>query len=160
MCATGLSEKREHDGAMRQACRRCRWVHYPHVAISVTAVIVLEGKTVLVQRRSEPGPGTWIFPAGFLEYGELPEVGVLRELQEETNLTAKLARLIAMQRSEGDPREPNHMMLVYQVIDIDGELKNNPAENLAAAWFPIDHLPEIKSSNHQQVAHMLRSLNS
>lgn len=158
MCATGLSEKREHDGAVRQACRRCRWVHYPHVAISVTAVIVREGKTVLVQRRSEPGPGTWIFPAGFLEYGELPEAGVLRELQEETNLSAKSARLIAMQRSEDDPREPNHMILVYQVLDVEGELKNDPTENLAAAWFPIDYLPDIHSPNHQQVARMLRDL--
>ena len=96
-----------------------------------------------------------MFPSGFLEYGELPEAGVLRELREETNLSAEAGALLAMRRSTDDAREPNHLVLFFAVHSIRGELRNEPSENLATAWFPLNALPEIELVQHREIARQL-----
>jgi ADP-ribose pyrophosphatase YjhB (NUDIX family) len=44
---------------------------------------------VVVRRDIEPARGELCFPGGFLEYGELWTEGAIRELHEETGLTAE-----------------------------------------------------------------------
>jgi 8-oxo-dGTP diphosphatase len=152
MCATVLSEKAEADGRIRQACCECGWIFFPHMAITVSAVLVEDDKVLLVKRGHEPFPGTWMFPSGFLEYGEHPEDGLLRELYEETNLKARVGRLLDICRSEDDPREPNHLAFFYWVTNASGELVNDETENEAVSWFPVDELPRIDLKNHLRVA--------
>ena len=122
------------------------------MAISLSAVLVLEGKVLLVKRGHEPFPGTWMFPSGFLEYGEHPEEGVLREFKEETNLEARVCDLLGIYRSEDDPREPNHVAMFYRISDASGELLNDENENEAVSWFPVNQLPKIELANHLRVA--------
>ncbi len=152
LCSKPLGEIVEADATVRQACVACGWIHYPHVAISVSAVIVEKRQVLLVRRRHQPFPGTWMFPSGFLEYGELPEEGLLREVLEETNLTVQDACLLAMRRSTDDPREPNHLALFYSASSMTGVLLNQASENLAVAWFSVHDLPEIALINHREIA--------
>jgi 8-oxo-dGTP diphosphatase len=51
-------------------------------------------KFLLVKRSEEREnfPGKWEFPSGFIEEGESPENGALRELEEETGLKGEVIR--------------------------------------------------------------------
>ena len=43
---------------------------------------------LLIKRTRPPGVGTWSVPAGYLEVDEPPQVAAVRELREETNVSA------------------------------------------------------------------------
>ena len=54
--------------------------------VGVGAVIVEEGRVVLVRRGAEPMAGQWSIPGGLLELGETMRAGAVREALEETGL--------------------------------------------------------------------------
>ena len=53
---------------------------------------------LLVTRGHYPEEGKLAFPGGFVEYGENPEKGCLRELKEETDLEGRKYRIINSKR--------------------------------------------------------------
>ncbi|RSS49452.1 NUDIX hydrolase [Streptomyces sp. WAC07061] len=58
------------------------------------AVVVHEGRVLLVRRRVSEGRLSWQFPAGEVEPGEVREEAAVRETREETGLTVKALKLI------------------------------------------------------------------
>jgi ADP-ribose pyrophosphatase YjhB (NUDIX family) len=64
--------------------------------IGVGAVIVHEGRVLLVQRGREPLKGHWSLPGGLIELGEPLEAGVIREVVEETGLLVEPVELIEL----------------------------------------------------------------
>jgi ADP-ribose pyrophosphatase YjhB (NUDIX family) len=62
--------------------------------VGVGAVIVADGKVVLIKRRFEPLAGHWSLPGGALEVGETLEAGVAREILEETGLVVDVGPVI------------------------------------------------------------------
>lgn len=62
--------------------------------VGVGAVILVEGKVVLVKRRHEPLAGQWSLPGGTLDLGETLEAGVAREMLEETGLVVDVGPVI------------------------------------------------------------------
>ena len=62
--------------------------------VGVGAVIVQDGKIVLIKRRYEPLAGRWSLPGGRLELGETLEAGVSREMLEETGLEIDVGPVI------------------------------------------------------------------
>lgn len=73
--------------------RRSR--EYPERPIvGVGAVIVQDGKVVLIRRRYEPLAGQWSLPGGTLELGETLETGTAREMLEETGLVVDVGPVI------------------------------------------------------------------
>jgi 8-oxo-dGTP diphosphatase len=49
---------------------------------------------LLIRRGTKPLAGDWSIPGGRLEFGERTADGALRELQEETGITARLVGLV------------------------------------------------------------------
>ncbi|MGH9348972.1 MAG: NUDIX hydrolase [Vicinamibacterales bacterium] len=62
--------------------------------VGVGAVIVHEGRVVLIRRRYEPLAGQWSLPGGTLELGETLEAGTAREMFEETGLEVAIGPVI------------------------------------------------------------------
>jgi 8-oxo-dGTP diphosphatase len=62
--------------------------------VGVGAVIVQDGKVVLIKRRFEPLAGQWSLPGGTLEVGETLEAGVAREMLEETGLEVDVGAVV------------------------------------------------------------------
>ena len=58
------------------------------------AVIIQEGRVLLVRRRVKEGSLSWQFPAGGVEAGETREDAAVRETVEETGLTVRALRLL------------------------------------------------------------------
>jgi mutator protein MutT len=95
--------------------------------VGVGAVIVRDGRVVIVRRRYEPLAGRWSLPGGTLELGETLEAGVAREMQEETGLDVEVGPVIEVFDRillDADRRVQYHFVLVdYLCRPIGGELR-------------------------------------
>lgn len=103
--------------------RRC----YPERPIvGVGAVIVRDGRVLIVKRRYEPLAGCWSLPGGTLELGETLEAGLAREMREETGLDVEVGPVIEVFDRimlDDDKRVRYHFVLVdYLCWPIGGQL--------------------------------------
>ncbi|HYT64802.1 MAG TPA: NUDIX hydrolase [Vicinamibacterales bacterium] len=62
--------------------------------IGVGAVVLFEGRVVLVKRAHEPLQGQWNLPGGGVELGETLEAACAREVVEETGLLVRVGPVI------------------------------------------------------------------
>jgi 8-oxo-dGTP diphosphatase len=149
-CKKELKIKIEEDKP-RKWCPDCDWTYYPRVAMSVSALIKKDNQVLMVKRARQPFKGTWVLPAGFLDYGEHPMQALEREIKEETNLKVKQSKFLKFYQVKDDPRAMGHIHFCYQVTVKNGELKTDTDENHDIKWFEINNLPDIGFQTHQQV---------
>lgn len=64
--------------------------------VGVGAVVVDEGRVLLVKRGAEPLKGQWSLPGGLVELGESLIDAIVREVREETGLTVEPIELIEL----------------------------------------------------------------
>ena len=64
--------------------------------VGVGAVIVQEGRVLLIQRGHEPMKGRWTIPGGLIEIGESLLQAVVRETREETGLAIEPIELVEL----------------------------------------------------------------
>jgi 8-oxo-dGTP diphosphatase len=64
--------------------------------VGVGAVVVEQGRVLLVRRGREPLKGHWTLPGGVLEVGETLSAAVAREVLEETGLTVEPLQLVEL----------------------------------------------------------------
>jgi mutator protein MutT len=62
--------------------------------VGVGAVIVQDGKVLLVKRKYEPLAGQWSLPGGAVEVGETLESCLVREMLEETGLEVRVGPVV------------------------------------------------------------------
>ena len=73
---------------------------------------------LLVTRGHEPFAGRLAFPGGFVNYGEDPKDGCIRELKEETNLDGKGIELLTVAGNpKRDPRR--HVVSIVYIVSAD-----------------------------------------
>jgi 8-oxo-dGTP diphosphatase len=105
---------------------------------------------MLTRRARPPHEGWWDLPGGFLEPGEHPEAGVVRELREETGLEVRPLRLIGIYMDvygeDGDPT----MSLTYECAVVGGQPRADD-DVLEIGWFGPDDLPPIAFEHAQRV---------
>jgi 8-oxo-dGTP diphosphatase len=83
--------------------------------IGVGAVIVSDGRALLVRRATEPLKGEWSVPGGMLELGEKLRDGAAREVLEETGLQVEAGEVLDVFDSiftDGDGRTQYHYVLI------------------------------------------------
>ena len=105
--------------------------------VGVGAVIVDDGKALIVKRRFEPLAGQWSLPGGAVEVGETLESSIAREMLEETGLEVEVGPVIEVfdriTRDE-DGRVRYHFVLVdYLCWPVGGSLR--PDSDVADAVF-------------------------
>jgi len=95
--------------------------------VGVGAVIVHDGKVVLIKRRYEPLAGQWSLPGGAVEVGETLEASVAREMLEETGLEVEVGPVIEVFdriTRDDDGRVRYHYVLVdYLCWPLGGTLQ-------------------------------------
>jgi ADP-ribose pyrophosphatase YjhB (NUDIX family) len=135
----------------RPSCVRCDFVHYGNPKPCVGAVIIENGKVLLIQRAIEPYKNCWDFPGGFLEAGESAEEGLQRELAEELKIGAKIVRLLSIHPDSYGPGGVATLNIYYFCKISGGEISPNQAEVAAARWFMLDKLPSELAFGHVEL---------
>ena len=92
-CGKPLADRLAY-GQVRRACDACGFVHFRDPVVAVVALVIREGKALMVRRAMDPERGKWAFPAGYLDYGEDPREAAVREVREETGIDIRITRLI------------------------------------------------------------------
>ena len=133
----------------RLFCGNCKETFYEN-PVPATCIVTVDDKerVLLVKRNVEPKYGFWCLPGGFIELGEKPEEGALRELEEETGLKGKIGMLLGV-TSSPSPQYDTVLMVGYLVKNYSGLL--NPGFDASeAGWFHYKDLPEIAFHSHLQ----------
>lgn len=108
---------------------------------AVGALIVDDNQNVLLtQRAKEPYKGHWDIPGGFLELGEHPIEGIIREIQEELGIQINIERFLG--HFIGEYSEKDEFVLsIFYLVTAD-VTKAKPQDDISAyKWFSIDKLP-------------------
>jgi 8-oxo-dGTP diphosphatase len=88
--------------------------------VGVGAIVIKEGRVLLVRRGIHPGKGLWAIPGGGLKLGETLQQGAEREIEEETGVAIRA----------GDPvysfdffdyDEEKRLRYHYVIVDMMGE---------------------------------------
>jgi len=70
---------------------------YPeHPRVGVGAVVLHEGRVLLVRRGRPPGIGKWSLPGGLVRLGETTRAAIVREVAEECGLAVRVVGLAGM----------------------------------------------------------------
>lgn len=128
-------------------CQGCGRPTYLNSKPCAEALVVRDGKLMLVRRAIEPFAGWWDVPGGFLEPGEHPEAGVVRELREETGLEVRPVRLVGISVDVYGPEREPTMSVAYECDVIGGE--ERPADDAREiGWFALDAIPTEIAFEH------------
>lgn len=94
--------------------------------VGVGAVVIEDGRVVLVRRRFEPLAGHWSLPGGAVEVGETLEAGVAREVREETGLIVEVGPMIEafdrILRDDAGVVQYHYVLIDYLCRPIGGEI--------------------------------------
>lgn len=94
--------------------------------VGVGAVILMDGKVVLIKRRYEPLKGEWSLPGGGVEIGETLEAAVAREMLEETGLQVEVGPVIEVfdriMRDEEQRVRYHYVLIDYLCWPVAGDL--------------------------------------
>ncbi len=109
--------------------------------LTVDALIVFQGKLVLIKRKNPPFEDCFALPGGFVDIGETVEEATIREAKEETGLDIELLKLLGVYSDpERDPR--GHTVSVCYLAKGSGTLKaDSDAKDIGL--FGLNEVPEL-----------------
>lgn len=103
--------------------------------ISVGLVVWREDEVLLIRRANPPFQGCWSIPGGKVGYGETLHQAGLREVMEETAITAEVETLIDIYESI---TEHGHFVMAdFSARWLSGEPRAGD-DALDAAFFPLE----------------------
>jgi len=113
----------------------------PKRPVGVGLVLTDQNGRVLLLRHVFHPEHPWGLPGGWLKRHETPQDGALRELQEETGLTAVLGPVLAID----DIDQPFHIGIIFLAWLPAGQPTplTLSSEIIAADWFRPDDLPDL-----------------
>jgi 8-oxo-dGTP diphosphatase len=114
--------------------------------VGVGAVVLREGRILLVRRGVAPANGLWAIPGGALELGETLREGAEREILEETGIIIRAGDPVftcdALVRDD-EGRVRFHYVIVDLAADyVSGEVMGGD-DALEARWVTPGEVPEL-----------------
>jgi len=112
---------------------------YTSMVRCVSEVVLSKGHRVLMVKAVRGfSKGHWNLPGGFMDYGEGPEVGVVREAQEETGVAVALDGPLDVYVS-GFPGKPSYTLgFLFQGHVLAEDFRVKPDEIERVDWFTVD----------------------
>ena len=114
--------------------------------VGVGAIIIDDGRVLLVKRGHPPLAGEWSIPGGVLEVGETLREAAIREAREETCLTVEPADLLGVYdrvMRDDDGRTLYHYVLIdFLCRRVDGDARAaDDADEVR--WFTQEEVNEL-----------------
>lgn len=110
------------------------------IELCVGAVVVDEGRLLMIRRGHGPAAGEWAIPGGRVEPGETVAEAVLRELTEETGIDGLCGDLIGW--VERVDEEHHFVILDFAVTCLDPGEPRAGSDAAEASWVPLDEVSE------------------
>jgi ADP-ribose pyrophosphatase YjhB (NUDIX family) len=136
-------EARPIEGKLRAVCPACGTIHFDDPKVAAVAFIERIApesgvpQVLLVQRANDPGQGKWGLPAGFVDRGEDPADGAVREVAEETGLQVVVTKLL-------DVIFNDHLVIaIIYAATITGGVLVAADDAADARWFGMAELPDL-----------------
>ena len=125
---------------------------YPaHPVVGVGAVVVRDGRALIVRRGHEPRKGQWSLPGGLVNLGESLADAARREVKEETGLDVYPGPIIeTFDRVHRDPdgRIRYHFVIVDFVCESSGGVAVANSDAEAVAWTTAGELDAFGVNAH------------
>jgi ADP-ribose pyrophosphatase YjhB (NUDIX family) len=128
--------------------------------IPATIAVVFRGRSVLLVRRANPPDATlWGFPGGKIEFGEPIEQAAVRELYEETGISADAGPVFTAVDVIDDTQGDNaraHYVLIAVLCHWRSGVPRAGDDALEAGWHDLDDLESAGLAMSFGVANVAR----
>ena len=111
--------------------------------VGVGAVIVQDGKILLVKRGVEPAKNRWSIPGGMVELGEKAQDAVIREVEEECGLNVEVVRLMDVVDSitvDEEARVQFHFVILDFLAQVKGGTLKPDDDASDARWVLLEEV--------------------
>ena len=124
---------------------------YPEIPfVGVGAVIVQDGRVLLIRRGQPPLLGEWALPGGVLECGEALREATIREAREETGLVVETSDMLGVYerviRAEDGRTRYHYVLIDFLCRPVGGGLSAG-SDAADVRWFTRDQLPTLNLPN-------------
>jgi 8-oxo-dGTP diphosphatase len=114
--------------------------------VAVGAIVIKDGKILLVKRNKAPHKDFWAIPGGSVELGETLQEAAEREIREETGVTIEAKEpVFTFDLIERD--EKGNVRFHYVIVDLAADYRHGelrPADDVRdARWFSSEELSHI-----------------
>lgn len=114
--------------------------------VGVGAIIIQDGRVLLVKRAHPPIEGQWSIPGGALEIGELVREAAVREAREETGLIVEPGELLGVfdrvLRNPDERVQYHYVLIDFLCKPLGGQLRA-ASDAAEARWFKREELPAL-----------------
>lgn len=118
--------------------------------ISTDSVVVRDKSILLIKRATWPYKGYWALPGGLMDVGETVEKCALREVKEETGVTARIIMLVGVY--SGPKRDPRGTTAaatyLMRFVKMDGKADSESSD---VRFFPINKIPKRLAFDHKRI---------
>ncbi len=113
----------------------------PGPVVGVGALIISDGRLLMIERGRGANRGLWSVPGGRVEYGERLAEALVREVREETSLEVEVGEMVwaGETMGPGDPPAWHYVLVDFLATVRGGELR--PGDDAAAAeWVLLEEV--------------------
>ncbi|MBE8539100.1 NUDIX domain-containing protein [Geoglobus acetivorans] len=113
--------------------------------VGVGAVVIRDGKILLVKRANEPNKGKWSVPGGLVRKGERLEEALEREIWEELGVGVVI-KDVACVTDEIILDEKGNVEYHYVIVDFFAEITGEPramSDAEEVAWIGLDDIESV-----------------
>ena len=120
--------------------------------VGVGAVILQDGKLLLVKRRAEPGKDRWSIPGGSVHLGEKVRDATIREAKEESGLDIEIVDDRPMDAfdsiiTDEKGRTQYHFTLLEFLAQPKGGTLKAAEDAAEARWVPLEEIKKYDLTN-------------
>ena len=111
--------------------------------LDLRAGVFKNNQILLVKERED---GRWSLPGGWADVCESPSTGAEREVQEESGYSVKTIKLVALRdtlKHPYSPRNPNHLLKMIFLCELQGGQAKENIEISEINFFPVNNLPPL-----------------